>query len=102
MLNPCSFHPEAGCLPCEKEAQCRGGAALVPNPGWWHSTPYSPDFHECIIHEACDYTNRIENLTVFYSDPAALVLNNNSNEDYKQCSQVCFSGTKFLIGGNGY
>jgi len=61
-----------GCRPCEDDATCTGGAALVPNDGKWHSTPFSPQIHDCIIREACSYANRTETLSAFYADRHAL------------------------------
>ena len=64
-----TIHPlPQGCLPCEDGAVCTGGAALVPVDGKWHSTPFSPQLHDCIIREACSYVNRTEVLSAFYAD----------------------------------
>lgn len=57
------------CTRCEEHAICSGGAALVPIPGYWHSTPFSPQFHRCFLREACDFTNRSKELEQFYTDP---------------------------------
>eukprot|EP00210_Caulerpa_lentillifera_P002964 g2830.t1 len=46
------------CRKCEDDAICSGGAVLVPIEGYWHSTPFSPQFHRCFLHKACDFANR--------------------------------------------
>ena len=53
-----SFNTTSTCSDCEKHAKCSGGSSLVPVDGYWHSTPFSPQFHECIIKEACEYNSR--------------------------------------------
>ena len=68
-----SFNTSSLCLDCEEHAQCPGGSVLVPEDGYWHSTPFSPRFHECIIKEACVYENRMDRLAKYYEN-ATLVL----------------------------
>lgn len=42
------------CTPCpEKGAYCAGGTRLYPLAGWWHSTPFSTQFHRCPTPDAC-------------------------------------------------
>lgn len=41
------------CLTCPRAARCPGGALLLPAPGSWHSSPYSPVMHTCLNKEAC-------------------------------------------------
>ncbi len=53
-----SFNTSSICSDCENRAKCSGGSSLVPIDGYWHSTPFSPQFHECIIKEACEYKSR--------------------------------------------
>ena len=68
-----TFSPASpGCQQCEPHAICNGGAAMVPEDGYWHSTPFSPQFHECIVREACSYPGREEILTAFYADRYAV------------------------------
>ncbi|GMH37957.1 hypothetical protein BSKO_05841 [Bryopsis sp. KO-2023] len=82
-----SFLPKKGCQECETDAICLGGAALVPKPGFWHSTPFAPQFHNCLLREACEFGGREENLGSFYRDVAALRPSNEpvENDVYKQC-----------------
>ncbi|GMH38052.1 hypothetical protein BSKO_05936 [Bryopsis sp. KO-2023] len=104
-----SFIPEAGCQECEKNAICNGGAALVPRGGYWHSTPFSPQFHECLVSAACRYPNRGENLLEFYEDPTQLKPSNDmvAEKDYEQCAEgyrgvlcgSCEDGYGHLVGG---
>ncbi|CAD7704984.1 unnamed protein product [Ostreobium quekettii] len=84
-----TFRPNISCLPCPSQANCIGGAALTPLEGYWHSTPFSPMFHRCIVREACVYANRGENLTKFFSDLSVLKPSNVplSNEEYQQCAK---------------
>ena len=60
------------CRSCEKNARCRGGAALVPIDGYWHSTPFSPVFCKCIDQKACQYEGRTDKLMAFYENASAL------------------------------
>ena len=53
-----SFDASSTCRDCENHAKCSGRSSLVPVDGYWHSTPFSPQFHECIIKEACAYESR--------------------------------------------
>ena len=68
-----SFNTSSLCLDCEEHAQCPGGSVLVPEDGYWHSTPFSPRFLECIIKEACVYENRMDRLAKYYEN-STLVL----------------------------
>ena len=63
-----AFDPSSICLDCEKHAKCPGGSVLVPEDGHWHSTPYSPQFHECFIQGACVYENRGETLAKYHKN----------------------------------
>ena len=63
-----SFHPNETCRSCEDNAICRGGAALVPTDGYWHSTPFSPVFRKCISDKACTYDTRQDDLENFSND----------------------------------
>ncbi|GMH37970.1 hypothetical protein BSKO_05854 [Bryopsis sp. KO-2023] len=81
-----SFLPGKGCQECESNAICSGGAALVPRPGFWHSTPYAPQFHECLIRDACDFVDRKEGLIAFYSNASSLAPSDKPDPDYQQCS----------------
>ena len=63
-----SFNTSSMCLDCEEHAQCPGGSVLVPEDGYWHSTPFSPRFHECIIEEACVYRYRSDTLSKYYEN----------------------------------
>ena len=89
------------CHGCERNAECPGGAVLIPAEGYWHSTPFSPVFHKCIYAEACRYEERRKRLAEFYNDTSALmsILDqmNTSDDgqksrdpgiaDYQQCSE---------------
>ena len=87
------------CESCEKNAECSGGAALVPKNGYWHSTPFSPVFRQCIEPDACSYEGRSARLVAFYEDGAGLqsylsALDGRDGQesaametaDYQQCS----------------
>jgi hypothetical protein len=41
------------CLSCPNGAVCLGGAAIVPQSGWWHSAPNSTSMHSCMNLAAC-------------------------------------------------
>ena len=51
-----SFDPLASseCYPCTRDmhANCTG-AAMVPEPGFWHSHPRNPTMHLCLNPDAC-------------------------------------------------
>ena len=63
-----SFNTSSMCLDCEDHAQCPGGSVLVPEDGYWHSTPFSPRFRQCIIEEACVYRYRSDTLSKYYEN----------------------------------
>uniref|UniRef100_A0A383VT78 TRP C-terminal domain-containing protein n=1 Tax=Tetradesmus obliquus TaxID=3088 RepID=A0A383VT78_TETOB len=45
---------QQGCQACPSAgADCPGGAAIVPLPGWWHSAVESVQMHRCPNVEAC-------------------------------------------------
>ena len=68
-----SFNASLGqCHPCEVHAKCKGQASLVPEDGYWHSTPFSPKFHRCIEKEGCRFDDREEKLDAFYQDQEQL------------------------------
>ena len=89
------------CESCEENADCSGGAVLVPREGYWHSTPFSPVFHKCTYFTACHYDRRREKLMQFYEDPEEIArqldrldryLENSEMEepdfaDYQQCDE---------------
>ena len=89
------------CESCEENAECAGGAVLLPTEGYWHSTPFSPVFHKCAYFTACHYDRRREKLMQFYEDPEGIARqldrldryleNNEMGEpdfsDYKQCDE---------------
>ena len=50
------------CDACPEGAQCFGGERVVPKNGYYHSSPRSYQFHECISNKACTYEGRIEKL----------------------------------------
>ncbi|GMH40356.1 hypothetical protein BSKO_08260 [Bryopsis sp. KO-2023] len=80
-----SFLPEEICRPCPKHGSCPGGAALIPVDGYWHSTPFSPHLHECLIHEACAYDMRNLTLLSFYTTDIVPSANFLPNDNHTQC-----------------
>ena len=66
------FDPKLNCKACEKDANCTGGAALVPLAGHWHSNPFSPVFRSCILRSACSFHGREEKLNQFYENSSRL------------------------------
>lgn len=50
-----SFDPFSGVCstPCPLHANCSGGSALVPVPGYYHSAPNSTIMHSCPNPAAC-------------------------------------------------
>lgn len=53
--NMFSFLPTVQCRDCDPNAICNGGAVAVPRDGYWHSTPFSVQYHECLVADACTY-----------------------------------------------
>lgn len=45
--------PSDLCLPCPPGARCSGGAVLVPETEYWHSSPRSTALHKCPNPAAC-------------------------------------------------
>ncbi|KAG2446582.1 hypothetical protein HYH02_008567 [Chlamydomonas schloesseri] len=44
---------EVMCKECPNNADCPGGRAIVPLPGYWHSAPNSAAVHACHVPDAC-------------------------------------------------
>lgn len=82
--------PSIECDRCDKGANCTGGPVLAPRSGQWHSNPFSPQFHACLVSEACTFDGRNEELVNFYSNRTELMPSNKrlSNDEYKLCSKV--------------
>lgn len=88
--------PSIECDRCDGGANCTGGPVIAPHDGFWHSSPYSPLIHACLVSEACTYDGRNENLVDFFSNRTALDPSNKIllNEEYKLCSivsTICFT-----------
>eukprot|EP00210_Caulerpa_lentillifera_P007389 g7062.t1 len=83
------FNYTYNCDGCPDNAICPGAATLVPKNGYWHSTPFSPIMHECIMEDACSYKDREKKLRDFFKDPSQLEVENRTfnNEDYPQCAE---------------
>ncbi|GMH39837.1 hypothetical protein BSKO_07741 [Bryopsis sp. KO-2023] len=83
------IRPKVQCDRCSPNAVCQGGPALAPKEGFWHSTPYSPQIHECLVEAACSYFNRTEILTDFFANRSKLNPSNDvlSNEVYPLCNE---------------
>ena len=72
------FHCEGGsysfstfrddCRKCEDNSVCIGTTVLVPKMGYWHSSPFSPFMHLCLVMEACTFENRVEKLKEYYNE----------------------------------
>lgn len=87
-------------------------AALVPNDGYWHSSPFSIQLHQCLFEDACKFeipapggvgnaTTRIESLDRFYSnleleevEKAREEMRVYSNAEYQQCREASVSIVK--------
>lgn len=103
------FNYNYSCDGCPSHARCDGGAVLIPEHGYWHSTPYSPLIHKCILEEACSFDGRTQGLRAFYADPFALTPSNEiiPNDVYPQCQEEymgpvcgsCIKGYGHVIGG---
>ena len=82
------------CLPCEPFALCTGTTVLVPKPGYWHSSPFSPFIHRCVILEACVFANRTRLLTAYYNTSSFVQKQlDNFNSSEWGWSQDCSSDT---------
>eukprot|EP00210_Caulerpa_lentillifera_P006197 g5921.t1 len=87
---------EDSCNPCPSHARCMGGAALVPSPKYWHSSPFSTIMHECLHREACSYKNRTRTLEKQHNEGRKAFLHRFkvsegvpvfTNEEYSQCAE---------------
>lgn len=48
-----SLEPETPCFQCPEEAECLGGAEMVPKAGYWRPDNDSATFFECYNKDAC-------------------------------------------------
>ena len=94
------------CQPCEEHAICGGTTQLVPDDGYWHSTPFSPFIRRCPIKKACSYKNRERILAQYYNStniPARVDCYNTSKETVKEeCPEVyeqCSKGYEGVLCG---
>eukprot|EP00210_Caulerpa_lentillifera_P007342 g7018.t1 len=79
------FDPSIPCQACESQAKCHGGASVVPKDGYWHSNPFSPQFHECLVPDACSYPHRETKLTKALSKGIKPVERVFLTDEYPQC-----------------
>ena len=82
------FDPAIPCQACKNEANCSGGASQVPRNGYWHSTPFSTQFHECLVPRACSYGNRHVKLSEFADKGVRPNGKTYSNDEYPQCNKA--------------
>lgn len=78
------FDPKGNCTDCPTDAEC-DGRSIIPDPGFWHSTSWSPQIHQCLFKQACDYHGRSEKM-VEESWNATSALR--YDEGYSQCKKV--------------
>jgi len=83
------FDPKVPCQACKAEANCTGGSTLIPKNGYWHSTPFSTQFHQCLVTKACSYMERQEMLSTFHDGSNIPGKKIYSNDEYPQCYTVC-------------
>lgn len=55
------FDPKGNCTDCPTNAEC-DGSSILPEAGYWHSTSWSPQIHQCLFKQACDYQGRSEKM----------------------------------------
>lgn len=64
-----SFSPaNTTCDACPEHADCSGdmlGRGIVPEDGYWHSSPFSPQVQICLWQAACSYDNRTARLAAY-------------------------------------
>lgn len=93
-----SFNPRnKTCDPCPSNGNCTGQVSvkglvvrhsLVPMDGYWHSTPFSTQMHQCLSDEACEYPDRVETLQSF-QNPFPNPMPQSFNQTiYQQCAEV--------------
>ena len=87
------------CQPCEDHANCAGTTQLVPDDGYWHSTPFSPFIRRCPIRNACSFDNRAKILARYYNNSTDILakvdcyktssktVSEKCPEAYEQCSK---------------
>ena len=64
----CNFNPEQQCQPCPEHGDCSSGNVLHPVAGYWNSHPCSESIHQCLVEEACTYTDRQQQLAAVTDD----------------------------------
>ena len=58
---------DSECQPCPDNGNCTT-KAIVPNQGYWHSSPCSPHIQKCLTAGACDGENRTVALQAMSED----------------------------------
>ena len=82
--------PES-CQPCEEHAECDGTSALLPEDGYWHSTPFSPVMRRCLTDEACTFVNRAGSLRAYYNDTVGRL------ERFEELKENAADVSEFLV-----
>jgi len=57
------------CMQCKPGASCPGGALMLPQEGWWHSTPASDVFKPCLQAQACRCAQHRSQAAIRKSNP---------------------------------
>jgi len=96
LCQPCdtqsyNFEPNGNgsCVTCPDHSTC-AGSFIVPEEGYWHSSPCSSRIQECLYEEACRSTDRREALMNLSNTFQDCSLSEEDLEQYndQQCSTV--------------
>ena len=85
-----NFDPDASmCQPCPENGNCTTDV-IHPNRGYWHRTPCSRHVQRCLSREACDFTDREDELNAVTSEMETCTLDETLDRDYAraQCHNV--------------
>eukprot|EP00210_Caulerpa_lentillifera_P008825 g8421.t1 len=86
-----------GCSTCPDTANCEG-RYIVPKNGYWHQSPCQTKLKECLIEEACSYSNREQTLTNTTSDSTNCNFNKTTLDSYSKSQ--CAKGYKGVLCGS--
>eukprot|EP00198_Chlamydomonas_reinhardtii_P010737 XP_001700074.1 predicted protein [Chlamydomonas reinhardtii] len=91
------------CDLCPNNADCPmagQGRVLLPEDGYWHSSPYSPQVHYCPWSEACSYGNRSARLLAFQMALPRLPVINASSSLFRLPPEALAYLNSWALGGD--
>ena len=87
--NSAQYKSGGKCVPCPEGSACHG-MFFLPTVGKWHKTPCQTRTRDCLIEDACKYTDREKKLGEFLDNLSSCEVETNDVDAYDrvQCDEV--------------